>query len=60
MKNIFRKKKVVIEYDTTNGNMLAWGEGRFTSHSRLLSDLKELLNEKYGEVNFHITDVIKL
>ena len=60
MKNIFKKKKTVIEYDTTNGSKIAWGEGRFVSHSKLLSDLKELLNEKYGEGNFHITDVIKL
>lgn len=59
MKNIFRKKKVVIGYDTPNGNMMAWGEGRFVSHSTLLSDLKELLREKYGD-KFHITDVVKL
>lgn len=59
MKNIFRKKKVVIGYDTPNGNMLAWGEGRFVSHSKLLSDLKELLKEKYGD-KYKITDVVEL
>ena len=60
MKNIFKKKKTVIEYIVDGKSMMAWGEGRFTSHSALLSNLKELLKEKYGEGNFHITDVIKL
>lgn len=59
MKNIFRKKKTVIVYDTPNGNMIAWGEGRFVSHSRLLSDLKDLLKEKYGD-KYKITDVVEL
>lgn len=60
MKNIFRKKKTVIEYIANGKSKIAWGEGRFVSHSKLLSDLKELLKEKYGEGNFNITDVIKL
>jgi len=59
MFDFFRKKKVVIKYDTTDDTMIAWGEGRFTSHSTLLSDLKEMLKEKYGD-KFHITDVVKL
>lgn len=59
MKNIFQKKKVVIGYDTPNGNMIAWGESRLFSHSKLLSDLKDLLKEKYGE-KYKITDVVKL
>lgn len=59
MLDFFKEKKVVIKYDTPNGNMMAWGEGRFVSHSRLLSDLKEILSEKYGD-KFHITNVVKV
>ena len=59
MLDFFKKKKTVIEYIANGKNMMAWGEGRFTSHSVLLSDLKELLSEKYGD-NFHITNVVKL
>jgi hypothetical protein len=58
MFDFFRKKKTVIEYIANGKSMMAWGEGRFTSHSRLLSDLKELLNAKYGD-NFHITNVVE-
>jgi hypothetical protein len=54
-----KKKKVVIKYDANGKSMIAWEEGRFTSHSTLLSDLKEMLKEKYGD-KFHITDVVKL
>jgi len=57
MFDFFCKKKVVIKYDTPNGKMIACGEGRFTSHSTLLSDLREILSEKYGD-KFRITNVV--
>lgn len=59
MLDFLKKKKVVIEYDTPNGNMIAWGEGRFVSHSKMLSDLKEILKEKYGD-KFYITTVVNV
>lgn len=58
MLNIFKKKKVIVKYDIPEKSMIACIEGRFVSHSEMLSDLKEILKEKYGD-KFHITDVVK-